>query len=101
MTAAQWSDGAAGPLLSLFDELTDPAGAWQDSASCAQVDPEIFFPEKGEPTSPAKRVCRRCPVRQECEDDALSRRERYGVWGGTSERQRREILAGRQKAEAA
>jgi WhiB family transcriptional regulator, redox-sensing transcriptional regulator len=101
VTAAAWSHGAAGPLLSLFDELTDPSGAWQGSALCAQADPEIFFPDKGESPAPAKSVCRRCPVRQDCENDALSRRERYGIWGGTTERRRREIIAGRQKAEAA
>ncbi|MGH8328620.1 MAG: WhiB family transcriptional regulator [Steroidobacteraceae bacterium] len=66
---------------------------------CAETDPEAFFPDKGDSTAAAKRVCAGCPVRAECLEYALQRGERYGVWGGTSERQRRAILAGRQAAE--
>jgi WhiB family transcriptional regulator, redox-sensing transcriptional regulator len=71
---------------------TGPAGDWQDRALCAQNDPEAFFPDKGESSAPAKRVCAGCEVRPECLQYALDHRERFGVWGGLSERERR-VLA--------
>lgn len=64
---------------------------WQDQALCAEVDPELFFVEKGAPTAPAKRVCRSCEVRSECLEYALDHQERWGVWGGLSERERRRL----------
>ena len=64
--------------------------AWQDQALCAQTDPEAFFPEKGGSTREAKKVCRGCEVRMECLEYALEHDERFGIWGGMSERQRRE-----------
>lgn len=69
-------------------------GAWVDDALCAQVDPEIFFPEKGGSTREAKQTCARCPVAAQCLDYALANGESYGLWGGTSERERR-ALTGR------
>lgn len=65
--------------------------SWQAAALCAQIDSGIFFPEKGEPTTLAKQVCRRCPVDGECLAYALRNNERFGVWGGTSERERRRL----------
>jgi len=65
--------------------------AWRSAAVCAQVDPEIFYPDKGESTLAAKRVCAGCPVRSECLAEALARRERFGIWGGLSERERRAV----------
>jgi len=67
------------------------APAWQDLALCAQTDPEAFFPEKGGSTREAKRVCRSCEVRQECLEYALEHDERFGIWGGLSERERRRL----------
>ena len=67
--------------------------AWHDLARCAETDPEMFFPEKGESVRPAKRVCAGCEVRAECLQDALDRGERFGVWGGLSERERRTLAA--------
>ena len=64
---------------------------WQDQALCAQTDPEAFFPEKGGSTREAKRVCRSCEVRAECLEYALENDERFGIWGGLSERERRRI----------
>jgi WhiB family transcriptional regulator, redox-sensing transcriptional regulator len=81
--------------------LAGQRGGWQELALCAQVDPELFFPDKGESSRPAKRVCGACEVRAECLHDALDRGERFGVWGGLSERERRVLererraLAGR------
>ena len=61
--------------------------AWMDDALCAQVDPDLWFPERGGPGSPAKRICARCPVREQCLDENLM--ETHGFWGGMSERERR------------
>lgn len=61
-------------------------------AVCAQVDPELFYPEVGESTADAIAVCNICPVRQACLAWALDRREFFGVWGGTSGRMRRKML---------
>lgn len=64
--------------------------SWRDAAACRGVDPDLFFPERGEPTNAAKEVCAGCPVSDECLEFALSTVERHGIWGGMSERQRRE-----------
>ncbi|WES66172.1 WhiB family transcriptional regulator [Microbacter sp. GSS18] len=65
--------------------------AWQTDALCAQTDPEAFFPEKGGSTRDAKRICGSCDVRGECLDYALENDERFGIWGGLSERERRKL----------
>jgi WhiB family redox-sensing transcriptional regulator len=64
---------------------------WADQAVCAQTDPESFFPEKGGSTRQAKAVCAQCFVQAECLDYALTADERFGVWGGLSERERRAL----------
>ena len=64
---------------------------WQDRALCAQTDPEAFFPEKGGSTREAKKICLGCEVRHECLDYALAHDERFGIWGGLSERERRKL----------
>ena len=69
-------------------------GDWQDRALCAQTDPEAFFPEKGGSTREAKRICSSCEVRTECLDYALQNDERFGIWGGLSERERRRLKRG-------
>ncbi len=78
--------------LSIFG-LAEPEGqlAWQERALCAQTDPESFFPEKGGSTREAKRVCTTCEVRDECLEYALANDERFGIWGGLSERERRRV----------
>ena len=70
-----------------------PAGdeQWRLDALCAETDPEAFFPEKGGSTREAKRVCGGCAVRMECLEYALSNDERFGIWGGLSERERRRL----------
>jgi WhiB family redox-sensing transcriptional regulator len=67
---------------------------WQDRALCAQTDPEAFFPEKGGSTREAKKICLGCEVRHECLDYALAHDERFGIWGGLSERERRRLKRG-------
>ncbi len=70
---------------------------WQLEGLCRQVDPELFFPEHGQQykSGIAKRVCARCDVQEICLEYALKHGERYGVWGGKSERERRELRYGR------
>jgi WhiB family transcriptional regulator, redox-sensing transcriptional regulator len=65
--------------------------SWRDYANCLGVDPDLFFPERGDTSADAKAVCRGCVVREECLEDALGNGERFGVWGGMSERERRVI----------
>jgi WhiB family transcriptional regulator, redox-sensing transcriptional regulator len=84
--------------LKLITELGDPEDVgdegelgWQERALCAQTDPEAFFPEKGGSTREAKKVCIGCDVRGECLEYALANDERFGIWGGLSERERRKL----------
>lgn len=75
-------------VLNLFD-LDDAEADWQERALCAQVDPEAFFPEKGASSREAKQVCASCEVRTECLESALANDERFGIWGGLSDGERR------------
>jgi WhiB family redox-sensing transcriptional regulator len=76
--------------LSLPPADPGPLG-WQELALCSQTDPEAFFPEKGGSTREAKRICESCEVRAECLEYALANDERFGIWGGYSERERRRL----------
>lgn len=69
---------------------SDPL-AWQTDALCAETDPEAFFPEHGESTRDAKRICTSCDVKTQCLEYALENDERFGVWGGLSEHERRRL----------
>lgn len=64
---------------------------WQSEALCAQTDPEAFFPEKGGSTREAKKICASCEVKAQCLEYALKNDERFGIWGGLSERERRKL----------
>ena len=72
-------------------EDDEGALAWQADALCAQTDPEAFFPEKGGSTRDAKKICSGCEVKAECLEYALKNDERFGIWGGLSERERRRL----------
>src|SRR4051794_12857165 len=72
-------------------DLLGDAPEWQERALCSQTDPEAFFPEKGGSTREAKRICGRCDVKAECLEYALGHDERFGIWGGLSERERRKL----------
>lgn len=74
--------------------------AWREDALCRQTDPEIFMPEKGGTTAPAKRVCLACPVRRACLDYAVDSQQRWGIWGGLGQKELRRLINARQ-AEAA
>jgi WhiB family redox-sensing transcriptional regulator len=64
---------------------------WMADAECKQSDPELFYPDTGHSSRDGRAVCARCPVRAECLAYAIEHHERYGVWGGMSERQRRHM----------
>lgn len=64
---------------------------WMIRARCLDADPEAFFPEKGGSTREAKRICGVCPVREECLEYSIEHEQRFGIWGGLSERERRPL----------
>jgi WhiB family redox-sensing transcriptional regulator len=70
---------------------------WQSDAACSDVDPEIFFPERGGSSKAARAVCSQCQVRGQCLEYALNNKEQFGIWGGTSERERRRLRRERAK----
>lgn len=86
-----------------FHTATEPATSWTGPAAviqpepwtvdalCAQVDPEVFFPEKPDGPALARQVCAACTVRVQCLEFALRTRPRHGIWAGTTERQRSQI----------
>ncbi|MDF2829951.1 MAG: transcriptional regulator WhiB2 [Mycobacterium sp.] len=83
------------PLHERFDmESDEDDDQWQERGLCAQTDPEAFFPEKGGSTREAKRICQGCEVRDRCLEYALANDERFGIWGGLSERERRRLKRG-------
>lgn len=74
---------------------------WQEYANCLGVDPDLFFPERGASTKEAKAVCRGCVVKDQCLEYALNNSEKFGIWGGMSERERRRIRRARSIARRA
>lgn len=84
------------------EQMLQPANLeenWQENANCNGVDPNLFFPERGASTREAKEVCRGCIVPEQCLEYALQNGEKFGIWGGLSEKERRRIR--RQRAQAA
>jgi WhiB family transcriptional regulator, redox-sensing transcriptional regulator len=73
-------------------------GSWRQLAACKGVDPEVFHPSEEEDPAPAKAVCAECPVREACLEHALAVREKHGVWGGLTERERRRVLRQRRRS---
>jgi WhiB family redox-sensing transcriptional regulator len=99
LSTAGWSATTGQPIDTFTEPEVKPPHAsftfldqpWADQALCAQTDPESFFPEKGGSTHEAKKVCAACFVQAECLDWALTTNERFGIWGGLSERERRKL----------
>ena len=85
----EWVEIEGTVLAGSFGTPEEPG--WQERALCAQTDPEAFVPEKGGSTREAKRICTTCEVRSECLEYALEHDERFGIWGGLSERERRRL----------
>lgn len=88
-------------LAALLDALDWPD--FRVAGVCAETDPEIFFPEKGEggKVRQARRLCASCDVREACREYAIQRGEPYGIWGGTTADERRRIRAERRRGRAA
>jgi len=72
--------------------------AWEKQGACRGLDPEIFYPASEEEADAAKSVCAECHVRQACLEHALGHRERDGIWGGATERERRRIQRQRRRS---
>ena len=90
-----WEEGDS------LHDLTRPS--YQKDAACRDVsNPEIFFPSAGDTESlkAAKALCNICPVITECLEYALANKERYGIWGGKSTRERLLILRAKRMLEA-
>ena len=74
--------------VGVYEELFTPE-PWTERAACAALPADMFFPARGHEVETAKAVCRECPVCDDCLDAALRRGEKFGIWGGASERERR------------
>ncbi|MGH9014202.1 MAG: WhiB family transcriptional regulator [Acidimicrobiia bacterium] len=72
--------------------------SWRQLARCRGIDPEVFYPvSDDDDAAEAKEICALCPVREACLEYALASREKHGVWGGLTERERRRVLRRRRK----
>ena len=72
--------------------------SWRHQAACRGLDPEIFYPVSEEEAEQAKAVCGQCAVQHACLEHALGSRERDGVWGGATEKERRRIIRQRRRS---
>ena len=82
------------PEVSIISHFMNSEGLdrrWQERANCLGVDPDLFFPERGASTREAKSVCAGCEVKADCLEYALDNGEKFGIWGGLSERERRRL----------
>jgi WhiB family redox-sensing transcriptional regulator len=82
----------------LIEALAVGELSWQDYANCRGADADLFFPERGASTRKAKAICGECQVRAQCLDFAIDIGEKFGIWGGMSERERRKVRRDRQVA---
>jgi len=70
---------------------------WAERAACKGLDPAIFYPLTDEEAGPAKAICAECPVKDPCLEHAIEHREKNGVWGGETERERLRIVRRRRR----
>ena len=97
-----WSYGSMpttmNPMRDLEIDVRDlpdqvsPPDHWQELSACYGLDPEVFFPTTEEEAGLALSYCALCQVREVCLAWAVRNGERYGVWGGTTEQQRRRLI---------
>ena len=97
------ADNTAAELLAqLMPQVTGVAlGEWTRQASCVEIDPESFFPPKGDPGIKAKQVCAQCSVRDDCLAYAIEADEKSGIWGGLNAAERQSLKRRRKRAQAA
>jgi WhiB family transcriptional regulator, redox-sensing transcriptional regulator len=81
--------GSSAEIPMCEQAASDAEPDWRDSALCAQVDPEVFYPDKGMTGKEAKRICQHCEVRVQCLEEAQRQRDDHGIWGGLSREERR------------
>lgn len=81
-------------------QLMREASAWRQHARCRGLDPALFYPSEEEDAESAKAICAVCPVREPCLDYALTAREKDGVWGGLTARERRRLIRRRRESAA-
>ena len=72
--------------------MNDDRDDWQAQGLCRGVEPEVFFPISEEDAWRAKEICTACSVRESCLAFSLTNRERYGVWGGVTEKERQDLF---------
>ena len=89
--SATTGTGAGGAPAAGAGSTEEGERRWQERANCLGVDPDLFFPERGASTREAKGVCGGCEVRLDCLEYALCNGEKFGIWGGLSERERRRL----------
>jgi WhiB family transcriptional regulator, redox-sensing transcriptional regulator len=77
--------------LDVLPEDPSPPDVWQERSACFGIDPDVFFPISEEEAGPALAFCSACTIREECLSWALKNGERYGVWGGLTEQERRRL----------
>ncbi len=78
--------------MDLRELLLTEDRTWAGYAACRGADPDLFFPAPDDPAIEAKKICAGCAVRQDCLDWCFLTNAAYGVWGGTTERERRRLL---------
>ncbi len=71
---------------------------WRKLGACRGLDASIFYPDDDDDAAVAKSVCDGCGVRAACLEHALMSREKAGVWGGATERERRRIIRQRRRS---
>ena len=86
----------------MYEREGEPAGDWKISARCRGVDPSVLYPDESDSAAiaRAKALCDACPVQRACLEHALTHREKLGVWGGHTPRERQRVLR-RRRREAA
>ena len=77
--------------LSIVEDLIGGMPSWTEEANCKGADADLFFPERGASTRKAEAICRACTVQDECLEYAVQNSEKFGIWGGLSERVRRRV----------
>ena len=97
-----WSSGEGAASMCAMPEAAidvqnlpkqvSPPDTWQEKSACYGLDPEVFFPTTEEEAGLALSYCGVCSVREVCLAWAVLNGERYGVWGGTTEQQRRRLI---------
>lgn len=76
-------------------------GRSQEQAACRGLDTSEWFPERGDSSKLARRICAGCPVKNECLEESVAAGIRWGIWGGLGEKARRDMIAARHTQETA